>query len=139
MHDVSDGAGSSGEVADAGDAVVRFPAVSTSPRAARRFVRDTLIDLGLSDLVESAELMVSELVTNAIVHGRSTCELTLRLHEGALRVEVRDFGGGEPMLLHPDAESSNGRGLHFVDSLSDSWGSATSARSTRVWFELAPV
>jgi anti-sigma regulatory factor (Ser/Thr protein kinase) len=86
----------------------------------------------------SLALMVSEVVTNALLHGDDDrdVELIVAEHDGVVRVEVRDHGDGfvpEPRALDHDGEG--GYGLYLVEQLSDSWGWSRSDR-TVVWFEL---
>jgi anti-sigma regulatory factor (Ser/Thr protein kinase) len=118
------------------EAVVRLPAAVTSPCAARRFVRDRLVDWGVPELTDSVELMVSELVTNAIVHARSEARLVARQDGRTLRVEVEDWGDGAPVLREPGPECPSGRGLRFVDALADAWGASATTDGKCVWFEL---
>ncbi|MBM7442564.1 anti-sigma regulatory factor [Streptomyces sp. HB132] len=112
-----------------------------SVAGARRLTRARLADWRLAgDVHDAAVLIVSELVTNAIVHtasARVVCEL--RCDEGRLRISVQDQGhqpGGPRLSL--TAEGEHGRGLLLVDSVSASWGSHdTGNRSGRiVWAEL---
>jgi anti-sigma regulatory factor (Ser/Thr protein kinase) len=117
-------------------AALRLPVDTTSPRRARRFVRDQLHQWGRAELADAAELMVSELVTNAIVHAQSPSELLACDDGETLRVEVVDWGDGTLVLRDPDPGSSNGRGLRFVDALAARWGFAPNGRGKRVWFEL---
>ncbi|MYY07229.1 MULTISPECIES: SpoIIE family protein phosphatase [unclassified Streptomyces] len=104
---------------------------------ARRLVRGKLLDWELPDAVESAELMVSELVTNAVKHGR-THHIGLRLvRTGALLCEVSDDEPAPASLLGVTANDEFGRGLVLVSSLAREWGTSGTARGKTVWFELA--
>ncbi|MFF1922096.1 SpoIIE family protein phosphatase [Streptomyces sp. NPDC058221] len=104
---------------------------------ARRLVRGKLLDWELPDAVEAAELMVSELVTNAVQHGR-THHIGLRLvRTGALLCEVIDDDPAPAALLDATAQDESGRGLVVVSSLAREWGTSTTARGKTVWFELA--
>ncbi|MEU1472771.1 SpoIIE family protein phosphatase [Streptomyces sp. NPDC005761] len=104
---------------------------------ARRLVRGRLLDWELPDAVEAAELMVSELVTNAVKHGR-THHIGLRLvRTGALLCEVSDDEPAPATLLGATAHDEGGRGLVLVSSLAREWGTSTTARGKTVWFELA--
>jgi anti-sigma regulatory factor (Ser/Thr protein kinase) len=91
----------------------------------------------MANLAERAELMVSELVTNAIVHARSAPTVVARADGTTLRVEVHDRGSGTCTLRDPDETQDSGRGLRFVDSLAERWGSEANTRGKTVWFELA--
>lgn len=117
------------------------------PRAAgraRRFLREFLaaaVAAGAEvsdDLAGTAELCLSELVTNAIVHAGGQSELRATL-DTALTVRVRDHGGPAPDAA-PDADPDplrvHGRGLQLVEALADRWGSEHDAVGTSVWFSL---
>jgi anti-sigma regulatory factor (Ser/Thr protein kinase) len=104
---------------------------------ARRFAKQ-ILDGGAPDLVEAAELMVSELATNCIRHVHSGFDLTVDRTDDQILVEVRDFGGGAPELQLPGPEDLGGRGLRIVEMLSDSWGvTRDPTEGKTVWFELA--
>lgn len=90
--------------------------------------------------VEDAQLLVSELVTNAIRHAglgeEETISLVVEASERGMRVEVSDAGSGfELTEPAPDPARPSGWGLFLVRELSDRWGVERDAR-TRVWFEL---
>jgi anti-sigma regulatory factor (Ser/Thr protein kinase) len=110
---------------------------------ARHFLRQFLDRAGISgDLAATAELCLSELVTNAIVHAESRSELRTRL-DTALTVSVRDRGGplsesAPDAAPDPDQDPLrvHGRGLQLVEALADRWGSERDAAGTTVWFSL---
>lgn len=84
-------------------------------------------------------LAVSELVTNAVIHGRGLFEVTLTANDGTIRIEVADQGGGRPKLAQPDIGAARGGwGLRFVDELADDWGSTREGTRTSVWMERHP-
>ncbi|MFJ8885398.1 ATP-binding protein [Streptomyces sp. NPDC102402] len=87
---------------------------------------------------EVAELLLSELVTNALIHTRNGAVVTVTSLPARLRVEVRDFvAGQEPAPYVPNADDgTHGRGLLLVQSLADSWGVTAQALGKVVWFEL---
>ncbi|WP_405806919.1 ATP-binding protein [Streptomyces sp. NBC_00210] len=105
--------------------------------AAREFVRTVLADWGLGSRIDDVLLCVSELTTNALVHGVPPgrgYRLRLWLYgDGLLRVEVHDSGGGRPGVREPDGES--GRGLVLVDALADKWGVGGRDPGKIVWCE----
>jgi anti-sigma regulatory factor (Ser/Thr protein kinase) len=112
-----------------------------SPRPAavarsRRLVRQTLADWSLPELCDTAELLVTELVTNAIRYATDPIELRL-LHTSTLLCEVRDNDHYLPILLEADDLDENGRGLFLVSRLAQRWGSSRTAHGKVVWFELA--
>lgn len=103
----------------------------------RRLVRGMLLDWELPDAVEAAELMVSELVTNAVKHGRSH-HIVLRLvRTGALLCEVGDDEPAPATLLDAASHDESGRGLLLVSSLAREWGTSATAHGKTVWFEQA--
>jgi anti-sigma regulatory factor (Ser/Thr protein kinase) len=108
---------------------------SVAPGDARRVLRNLCADHVEDDLLVDAELLVSELVTNALRHGRGDISLLARVDEERLRVEVIDAGSGfthDPRRSH--RERVGGWGLDIVDVVSSRWGVHEGA--THVWFEL---
>ena len=112
------------------------------PRAAalaRRFLREFLQRADVSDdVAATAELCLSELVTNAIVHAGGRSELRATL-DTALTISVRDRGGQAPDAApddDPDPLRVHGRGLQLVEALADRWGSERDALGHSVWFSL---
>lgn len=104
---------------------------------ARRALRELLRQWGRPGSSEIAELLTSELVTNALVHTDRDAVLTATVSPRGLRVEVRDFVGRRPRLCAPVAdEGTHGRGLVLVDSLADAWGVRAHGVGKAVWFEL---
>ncbi|WP_405600732.1 ATP-binding protein [Streptomyces sp. NBC_01410] len=109
--------------------------------AAREFVRTAVTDWGLGARMDDVLLCVSELTTNALVHGVPPgrgYRLKLWLYGdegGALRVEVHDSGGGLPAVREPGEES--GRGLLLVAALADKWGVGERDPGKIVWCEFA--
>jgi anti-sigma regulatory factor (Ser/Thr protein kinase) len=92
-------------------------------------------------LTATGALLISELVTNAILHGPATGESAVGLHfetvGETLQVEVSDKGDGfAPIVRHDAQDDGSGWGLHIVEALAESWG-VDHGRPTRVWFELA--
>lgn len=103
----------------------------------RGALRELLRSWGRPGRSEIAELLTSELVTNALVHTDRDAILTATLRPGRLRVEVRDFVGRRPKLNVPNADdSTHGRGLLLVQSLADAWGVRAHGVGKVVWFEL---
>lgn len=108
---------------------------------ARKALRELLRQCGRpgrSDLPDIAELLTSELVTNAIVHTDHDAVLTATVGPRGLHVEVRDFVARRPRLRLPVTDDgTNGRGLFLVQSLADAWGVRAHGVGKAVWFELA--
>ena len=93
----------------------------TAPRASRDFVTRTLLDWRLSRHIPAACLVVSELVTNAMIHAGTDIDLTVSEHRQAIRVAVRDRSPDLP-LERPEALDVHGRGLTIVAGLTKAWG-----------------
>jgi anti-sigma regulatory factor (Ser/Thr protein kinase) len=126
-------------------AEVATHSVAADPRAvatARHFVLNTLAAWGVDQRsVDIATLCLSELVTNAIMHTDTGCDLRLVLDRGVLTTTVRD--GGSTVLVDPssvpaDPLAVHGRGLQIVDALATRWGSELDAVGMSVWFVLEP-
>jgi anti-sigma regulatory factor (Ser/Thr protein kinase) len=140
----------------------RSPALSRPPRAPRAEAApsyDAVLAIGRdaprearnafaafaepygADIATTGALLLSEVVTNAVVHGPLAAGSTVALHfetsGDLLQVEVADDGPG--FVGHPrydGQDPASGWGLHLVEALARAWG-VDSARPTRVWFELA--
>jgi len=122
------------------EASTRLARDPTSARAARRFVRDALARADSEDLEETVTLLVSELVTNAVVHGDSEVEVLVRLQPGTVRVEVTDSSEVAPVPRAAAEEDISGRGLAMVESLARRWGVEPAAGGgKKVWFEVERV
>ncbi|MFF1719444.1 ATP-binding SpoIIE family protein phosphatase [Streptomyces sviceus] len=103
---------------------------------ARAAVREQLHDWGLAKLADGAELMVSELVTNAVRHSHSR-PVELRLVRGdTLLCEVDDDDHDLPNLLSAGPTDERGRGLRVVSTLAREWGASRTKAGKTVWFEL---
>jgi anti-sigma regulatory factor (Ser/Thr protein kinase) len=104
---------------------------------ARRELRELLRHWGKPGRSEIAELLTSELVTNALVHTDDDAVLTAVVDPGGLRVEVRDFVARRPELRGPETDDdTHGRGMVLVQSLADAWGVRPHELGKSVWFEL---
>jgi anti-sigma regulatory factor (Ser/Thr protein kinase) len=116
-------------------------AAPTAANAARSAVRTRLRSKGCDqETTDTAELLVSELVTNAVLHatGPSLC-LTLEETElNLIHVAVRDGDRSTPRhpVAPPAVEQTRGRGLFLIDTLSVGWGWEPLRTGKRVWFEL---
>ncbi|WP_328682147.1 ATP-binding protein [Streptomyces sp. NBC_00322] len=103
----------------------------------RRALRELLRHWRGQDTKDVAELLASELVTNALVHTDHGAVVTATVAASTLRVEVRDFMAGLPVPRAPAAHlDTHGRGLVLVQSLADAWGVHTHGVGKVVWFEL---
>ena len=113
-----------------------FPADPVSVSAARRFVLGVL-PAGTEEFRQAAELMVSELATNAVRHVRSDFAVSVEARGRTIRVEVTDHGGGTPTMRCPGPTEPSGRGLRIVDMFAADWGvEQLPAGGKTVWFTL---
>ncbi len=113
----------------------RFHCKPESVAGARRFVRDLLSDQP-RETVEAAELMTSELATNSVRHACSDFELAIHRSRDEIRVEVSDYGQGQPVPRSPTTREQSGRGLQIVQQLAEDWGIAPLSNGKLVWFTL---
>jgi DNA-binding NarL/FixJ family response regulator len=121
------------------EASQRFEQHAQSARAARRFVSQVLTgwDDDEGDLTDTVTLLVSELVTNAVVHAGSDVEVMVRLTSTAARIEVTDTSPESIRPRNAAADESSGRGLALVGSLARRWGvRPASGGGKTVWFEV---
>lgn len=120
--------------------VRHLPMSRSAPAAARRFVAEALADWGASwdDVVDPALLVVTELTTNAVAHGHSSCTVALGRAHGVLRISVGDRHPALPVVREPDAARPGGRGLYLVDRLSLRWGVEAGEGGKVVWADLDP-
>ncbi|MFJ2727644.1 SpoIIE family protein phosphatase [Streptomyces collinus] len=107
---------------------------------ARRHLRELLHDWGSADQVDSAVLLVSETVTNVLVHTDADALLLAEVggEPGGrrLRLEVTDAGDDLPHKRRPGELASSGRGLMLIELLADAWGVEPRGRGKSIWFEL---
>ncbi len=125
-------------VATPPDLHLKLPTVAASGRLARHAVRDLLAARGLDS--EAAQLLVTELVANAVRHaGRGHVDVRVTLHGDLVRIEVDDDSGQLPGgWREPRWREESGRGLLLVEVLSERWGAESVPTGKRVWFELRP-
>ena len=113
---------------------------TTAPGQARRFIRATLTGWEVEDdTLDAAELCVSELVTNAVIHTGTSAELTAQLDAECLTVLVRDGGATGSVRRLQEADdvlAVSGRGLGLVDAIATAWAAEHGADGTTVWFEI---
>ena len=111
----------------------------------RAELRDALRRWGVAEFIDTAELLSSELVTNAIRHTDRDAMFTARLYRepasdggrARLRVEVEDESDLWPTRRTPGEQASSGRGLMLVEALADAWGVEPRGSGKRMWFELS--
>lgn len=121
------------------EATERLPAEKSSPATARRFCRERLGEWGVAgEVIESMQLVVSELVTNAVCHAQTPALITLRLDGANVRVEVSDESDRSPARDRARGDAPGGWGIPIVEALSERWGVEPTNDHTgkTVWAEL---
>ncbi|MEY9877320.1 PAS domain S-box-containing protein [Streptacidiphilus sp. MAP12-33] len=102
---------------------------------ARRFVRRTLASWQLTGLTDVAQLLVSELVSNALLHAGHPTQLRL-IRDRVLSIAVADTDARVPRVRHAGAEDEGGRGMLLINELAYRWGNRATAEGKLVWLEL---
>ncbi|MEU8346779.1 SpoIIE family protein phosphatase [Spirillospora sp. NPDC048832] len=113
-----------------------FPSAAAAVADARRFVRKVLADWGMDEAADDAVLATSELATNAVAYAGTSFEVTCRLEDGDIKIEVRDRHPTRGIEM-PGVTASSGRGLPSIARLAASWGVSYDHRTKGVWFRLA--
>jgi len=104
---------------------------------ARAHIRNVVSDL-TRDLADSAQLVATELLTNALLHGGGRATLRVTATEAGVRIAVHDFERRSPIVAVASDTSMTGRGLRLVAALSARWGVTAQQEGKEVWAELAP-
>lgn len=112
------------------DAMAVFEPMPRAVRSARRFVGALIPD---PHQRETAELLVSELASNAIRYAPGAFEVRVQLRP-QIRIEVRDASERMPAVMTPRADAERGRGLRLVNELATSWGIEPEHGGKVVWF-----
>jgi anti-sigma regulatory factor (Ser/Thr protein kinase) len=115
---------------------VVLPASPIAARRARQVVA-AQCHLWDTDLVDTALLLTSELVTNAVIHGHSDVQLQVLTDGDLLRVDVADDNSRFPQQQPADNDALDGRGLQIVQLLATRWGVDKEPLGKTVWFELS--
>jgi anti-sigma regulatory factor (Ser/Thr protein kinase) len=102
---------------------------------ARHFVAELLAERDLP--TELAELVTSELATNAVLHARTEFRLEVDHDIDSVRIAVSDEGGGWPCRRPPAGDGDSGRGLRIVDHMAERWGVTWNDPGKVVWAELS--
>ena len=110
-----------------------------APAEARRFARECLHAWHLAEMDVPILLAVSELTTNAVIHGSGPIDVAMDATTDLLRVTVSDDGTGVPARRRPDPRDAavGGWGLQLVDAVADHWGTDNRHGRTSVWFDHA--
>jgi PAS domain S-box-containing protein len=120
-----------------GSSHVRLPPQPASVAAARTHVREQLTSAGRSELEEVAVLLVSEVVTNALLHAGTDIDVDVRVDPAGVRVAVGDGSTHMPSRRRYATTSGTGRGLLMLESLVDDWGVTPEPEGKTVWFQLS--
>ncbi len=115
---------------------LRLDPAPASVGEARRFSEDWVRSEGVPELVEVVALVVSELVTNVVLHARTSFELTLEHRGDRLRVSVADRDPGAPARRAVDVEAGSGRGLQLVHAVALDTGHELTGEGKQVWCEI---
>jgi anti-sigma regulatory factor (Ser/Thr protein kinase) len=114
-----------------------LPQAVTSPGVARDWVVEELGGWAGPEDRHTVVLLLSELVTNALVHAKSELTVHLLLDSAVVRVQVDDDSQDAPLRRPPGVDRPGGRGLHLLDELASRWGVETTPTGKGVWFEVA--
>jgi DNA-binding NarL/FixJ family response regulator len=113
---------------------------TSSARQARRFVDEVLGRWQCAALLDDVQLLVSELVTNAVVHAGSDVEVAVRLLGDSVRIEVVDRAPAASLRpSSPDHDAESGRGLMLVETMASAWGVEPIDGGKSVWFEIPRI
>lgn len=116
---------------------LELAASGTAPAQARRFVIAQLRQWDLAHCEDAAALLVSELVTNALLHARTDMVVGLNRINGRVVLEVTDGSSQAPTARRFSLHAGTGRGLHLIESMSQDWGVRTLPSGKTVWAELS--
>jgi anti-sigma regulatory factor (Ser/Thr protein kinase) len=117
--------------------VLELPLSTESVPVARRFVRDLMIDSNTSADLDTASLLVTEIVTNAVLHALAPLSLRVEVSADVVRVEVRDGSQMPPRVHAFSPTAATGRGLRLLESLAVRWGVRPEPSGGKVvWFEV---
>jgi anti-sigma regulatory factor (Ser/Thr protein kinase) len=114
-----------------------LPPVARSVVEARRHVRATLAEWKLDSISDAAQLLTSEVVTNSLLHARSSIRLTIEHTDSGVRIAVTDASTVVPTMRPRSASATTGRGLLLLSRLADEWDAEVSDGGKTVWFALS--
>jgi anti-sigma regulatory factor (Ser/Thr protein kinase) len=116
---------------------VDLPPEPSSATRSRELARLQLAGLCSRDILDTTLLVVTELVTNAILHARTMMRLSIEVRPQCVRLGVEDHAAALPQRVQLDPHAITGRGLTLVEKLSSSWGVDSLASGKVVWSEIA--
>jgi anti-sigma regulatory factor (Ser/Thr protein kinase) len=111
-----------------------LPATARSVTEARRFVLTALAHWRLDAIADTAALLTSEVVTNAVLHARTPLDLVVQRLRNGISVEVSDRSPKQPRVRTATAESTNGRGIALLEQLASTWAVTTHRTGKTVRF-----
>lgn len=113
-----------------------LPATPSSASLGRRLVRDLLAEAGRDDLADTAELVASELITNALLHAATPVEVSASAGPDGVRLEVGDGSDQLPVERDYSALAGTGRGLGLVHQVAKAWGVRRTPTGKVVWADV---
>ncbi|MER6605774.1 ATP-binding protein [Streptomyces sp. NPDC000927] len=123
-------------LADSRQYLEKYPPTKASATQARHDASLVLLTWHLEPLIESAELIVTELVANAIQHGEGPIEFSITRIEDGVKLAVADRSPNSPDPRPADPLDEGGRGILLVEALATSWGCQEKRNGKQVWAEL---
>lgn len=115
-----------------------LPSVPRSVAEVRRFTVAICVDSGFGSICDTAALHVSEVATNALIHGSGDVRHHVEPRGDRLHVEVADDADATPVLTDAGPDAEGGRGMALIEALAAEWGvRREEPRGKTVWFELA--
>lgn len=116
---------------------IRLPLDARAAHDAREFVEATLTHWNCLELRDEVTLVVSEVVTNAVVHAKTAMTLTLLNMGDCLQIRVRDGAKGEPKRKNASEEATGGRGIFLVEAICRAWGVDDDGTGKVVWLDVS--
>jgi anti-sigma regulatory factor (Ser/Thr protein kinase) len=115
-----------------------LPPVETAPLIARTLVRTSLTAWGATELVDAAVLVVSEMVTNAVVHvgGAVALELRIERHGQEVHLALADGSSVRPLARELEDDDPHGRGIHLIEAVANRWETRDHQGGKQVWVAL---
>jgi len=118
-----------------GPSRLTVPSLPASVSRIRRFALEACREVA-GDPCDTVELLVSEVATNALVHGAGDVRVDVKTQAGVIRIEVSDDSTAVPVRREAGLDGESGRGMALVELLSSDWGTVTRPDGKTVWFEV---
>ena len=112
------------------------PSLPASVSRIRRFASAACRDVADGTVCDTVELLVSEVATNALVHGAGDVRVDVQTQGRAVRIEVSDDSPDPPVPREAGLDGESGRGMALVEALSSCWGTDARPDGKTVWFEV---